>query len=153
MNWRQFVETCSWALHNYNITSVRQFPFNIYITKTAWITLYFSTDISVHVNEVPFWPPQLTLPFARTAVFGIVHFIFPAFLVDLPEDRITCLKQNMLPFSRHQPSSCSRFLPCFPSRNISIIHAVSWAANMAAKSWNNRHLFEWQLMLLTQQWW
>jgi len=75
------------------------------------------------------------MPFARTAVFGTFHFRFPAFLVDLPEDRITSLKQNMLLSQDINPplvlASYLLFLLGQP-----VLIAI---------------LFERQLMLLTQQ--
>ena len=92
------------------------------------------------MNELPFWPPLLAVPFARTALFGTFHFNFPAFLIYLLEARISCLMQNMLPLSRHQPSSCFCCLPCFLSRTICFIHVASWAVHMADTSWNNHHL-------------
>jgi hypothetical protein len=70
------------------------------------------------------------------------NFNFPPFLIYLPEVHTSCLTHNMFPLSRHQPSSCFCCLPCFLSSTICFIHTASWAAHMAAKSWNNHH-FVW----------
>jgi len=101
-------------------------------------TLQCSTAISLQLSNCPSDHHSYQCHLLNCCA-EMFQFSFPTFLIYLPEAHTSCLTQNMFPLSRHQPSS---YLPCFLSSTICFIHAASWAAHTADKSWNNHH-FVW----------